>query len=115
MSTSHRFFAAITALLFAAAISGCSSSEPPKPNVYVYPAQGQTPQQQAQDTSECQTWAQQQSGYSPGTDTAKGVGVGAAHRRVRASVPHLDADRPPAPDIATVRELLRAGTLLVDV
>jgi hypothetical protein len=78
MSRSHRFLAATTAVLFAAAISGCSSSEPPKPNVYVYPAQGQTPQQQAQDTSECQTWAQQQSGYSPGTDTAKGVGVGAA-------------------------------------
>jgi len=46
MSRSHRFLAATTALLFAAAISGCSSSEPPKPNVYVYPAQGQTPQQQ---------------------------------------------------------------------
>src|SRR4029450_9495004 len=76
MSRLHRCLAATTALLFAAAISGCSSSEPPKPNVYVYPAQGQTPQQQAQDTSECQTWAQQQSGYSPGADTATGAGPG---------------------------------------
>jgi hypothetical protein len=78
MTRSHRFAAGTMALVFAAAISGCASSEPPKPSVFVYPAQGQTPAQQAQDTSACQTWAQQQSGYSPGTDTAKGVGVGAA-------------------------------------
>ena len=78
MTRSHRFVAGTMALVFAAAISGCASSDPPKPSVYVYPAQGQTPAQQAQDTSACQTWAQQQSGYSPGTDTAKGVGVGAA-------------------------------------
>src|SRR6266568_2756805 len=78
MSRLQPILAGMTALVFAAAISGCASSEPPKPNVYVYPAQGQTPQQQAQDTSECQTWAQQQSGYSPGTDTAKGAGIGLA-------------------------------------
>ena len=78
MIETHRILSAMTVLAFAAMISGCASSEPPKPGVYVYPAQGQTPQQQAQDSSECQTWAQQQSGYSPGADTAKGVGVGAA-------------------------------------
>jgi hypothetical protein len=78
MTGSHRFVAGTVALVFAAAISGCASSEPPKPSVYVYPAQGQTPEQQAQDTSTCQTWAQQQSGYNPTSDTAKGVGVGAA-------------------------------------
>src|SRR5207253_11223427 len=37
-----------------------------------------TPEQQARDSSECQTWAKQQSGWDPTTDTAKGVGVGAA-------------------------------------
>ncbi len=43
-----------------------------------------------------------------------GVGVAAAHRRLRARVPHLDADRPPGPDINVVRELLRHGSLLAD-
>jgi len=74
----HPIVAAMTAIVLAAVISGCASSEPPKPSVYVYPSQGQTPEQQAQDTSACQTWAQQQSGYNPAADTAKGVGVGAA-------------------------------------
>ena len=78
MTRSHPIAAGMTALVFAAAITGCASSEPPKPSVYVYPAKGQTPQQQAQDNSECQNWAQQQSGYNPTADTAKGVGVGAA-------------------------------------
>jgi histidine ammonia-lyase len=35
-----------------------------------------------------------------------------AHARIREQVAHLGADRPPAPDIATVRELLRNGDLL---
>jgi hypothetical protein len=78
MSRPHRITAAMTALVFAAVITGCASSEPPKSGVYVYPAQGQTAQQQAQDTGACQIWAQQQSGYDPAADTAKGVGVGAA-------------------------------------
>jgi histidine ammonia-lyase len=43
-----------------------------------------------------------------------GAGVAAAHRRLRAIVPHLDADRPPAPDISAVRDLLRGGSLLLD-
>ena len=78
MSTAHRFVSAMTALMFAVSLAGCASSGSPAPSVYVYPAKGQTPQQQAQDTNECQTWAQQQTGYSPGTDAAKGAGVGLA-------------------------------------
>lgn len=78
MSRLHEVTAAMTALVFAAVITGCASSEPPKSGVYVYPAQGQTAQQQAQDTGACQIWAQQHSGYDPAADTAKGVGVGAA-------------------------------------
>ncbi len=35
-----------------------------------------------------------------------------AHARVRQRVAHLGADRPPAPDITTIRELLRNGDLL---
>src|SRR5262250_75914 len=79
MSRLHRVAAAMTAFAFAAVITGCaSSSEPPKSGIYVYPAQGQSAEQQAQDTSACQSWAQQQSGYNPTADTAKGVGIGAA-------------------------------------
>ncbi|HEX6139779.1 MAG TPA: histidine ammonia-lyase [Candidatus Limnocylindria bacterium] len=43
-----------------------------------------------------------------------GQGVARAHGRLRALVPHLDEDRSPAPDIAAVRELLRAGELSFD-
>src|SRR5215470_17748754 len=65
MSRLHQVTATMTALVFAAVITGCaSSSEPPKAGVYVYPAQGQS--------------AQHQTGYNPTGDTAKGVGVGAA-------------------------------------
>ena len=41
-----------------------------------------------------------------------GRGVAAAHRAVREKVPHLDDDRPPAPDIAAVLELVRDGALV---
>jgi histidine ammonia-lyase len=40
--------------------------------------------------------------------------VARAHARLRALVPHLDEDRPPADDIAEVRELLRVGELAID-
>jgi histidine ammonia-lyase len=41
-----------------------------------------------------------------------GEGVARAHTLVRSAVTHLDADRPPAPDIAAVRELVVDGSLL---
>lgn len=41
-----------------------------------------------------------------------GVGVARAHALIRSRVPHLDADRSPGPDIATVRELIHSGELL---
>ncbi len=41
-----------------------------------------------------------------------GAGVAAGHAAVRGAVPHLDADRPPSPDIAAVRELVASGALL---
>jgi histidine ammonia-lyase len=43
-----------------------------------------------------------------------GAGVAQAHARVRERVPHLGEDRSPAPDIAAIRELLRAGELSID-
>jgi len=33
---------------------------------FVYPQKGQSPQQQAKDTAECQAWATQQTGINPG-------------------------------------------------
>jgi histidine ammonia-lyase len=45
---------------------------------------------------------------------APGPGAARAHARLRALVPHLAEDRPPAADIAGVRELLRAGELVID-
>ena len=59
---------------------------------YVYPQQGQSPQQQQRDENECSNWATQQTGYRPsgnsGSDggiisdralrgAARGAGVGA--------------------------------------
>jgi histidine ammonia-lyase len=41
-----------------------------------------------------------------------GAGVRHAHARIRERVTHLDADRPPSPDIAAVRELVHDGDLL---
>jgi hypothetical protein len=77
MTTMHRIVSGMTAILFAAALSGCASA-PATPTVYAYPAQGQTPQQQAQDASQCQAWAGQQTGWDPATSTAKGAGIGLA-------------------------------------
>ncbi len=60
--------------------------------VFIYPQRGQSPQQQAQDTGECQAWAQQQTGgpmaapqavapppttASPARGAARGAAVGA--------------------------------------
>ena len=86
MVISLRFVAGFTAVAFALALSGCASSGNPQPSVFAYPAKGQTPEQQARDSSECQTWAKQQSGWDPTTDTAKGVGVGAAVGALGAAV-----------------------------
>jgi hypothetical protein len=72
----HRVFAWIVIVAFGAAVSGCASGGNPQPNVYAYPAKGQTAEQQSRDSGECQTWAKQQTGFDPGTDIAKGAGVG---------------------------------------
>ncbi len=60
--------------------------------VFIYPQKGQSPQQQAQDTGECQAWATQQTGgpmaappaaapppptTGPGRGAARGAAVGA--------------------------------------
>ncbi|MGI8658387.1 MAG: histidine ammonia-lyase [Candidatus Limnocylindria bacterium] len=48
------------------------------------------------------------------TPMRPGAGIARAHQRIRTIVPHLDADRPPSPDIAAVRELVHSGELLAN-
>jgi hypothetical protein len=43
---------------------------------YVYPARGQSPQQQQQDMAQCQGWAMQQSGVNPGAPPPPSGGGG---------------------------------------
>jgi phage tail tape-measure protein len=69
---------AIGVVVIAALLSGCATSEPPRPTVAAYPTRGQSADQQARDHHECQGWARQQTGYDPASDTAKGAGVGLA-------------------------------------
>jgi hypothetical protein len=63
-----------------AVLGGCATAgaPPSQRDVAVYPAKGQTADQQARDMHECTAWAQQQSNFDPGTDTAKGAGMGLA-------------------------------------
>lgn len=58
--------------------AGCATAGPPPArSVAVYPAKGQSAEQQTRDSQECDAWARQQTGYDPGTETAKGAGLGA--------------------------------------
>lgn len=53
--------APVTALLLCFAVASAAGAQ----QLIVYPSQGQTPEQQARDQSECHTWAVQQTGYDP--------------------------------------------------
>jgi hypothetical protein len=53
---SQRLFISLTAIMFS---SGVSAQQ------FVYPAKGQSAEQQKKDESECYTWAVQQSKYDP--------------------------------------------------
>lgn len=65
----------LTAFIAVAALSGCVAQPPPRPvaplpsppdpNVYIYPSQGQSPQQADRDRYECNDWAVRQTGFSP--------------------------------------------------
>ena len=55
--------------------TGCSS-QPPRPSVHAYPARGQSAEMMSRDVADCQAWAQQQTGYDPVADTAKGAAIG---------------------------------------
>src|SRR6266849_1685120 len=75
--TGYRVSAWAALIGFATALSGCASGPAAQPSAYVYPQKGQTAEKQSRDTADCQTWAKQQTGFDPLTDSAKGAGVGA--------------------------------------
>jgi hypothetical protein len=67
----------VLGLVLAMAVgSGCASSGPPAAKTVAYPAKGQNAEQQLFDKNECQSWAQQQTGYDPAKETGKGAAVG---------------------------------------
>ncbi|MFZ1058125.1 MAG: hypothetical protein WAP47_02920, partial [Candidatus Rokuibacteriota bacterium] len=68
-----KLVALIVVIGFALVVTGCAT---PQPSTYAYPAQGQSAERVSRDQNECQAWAKQQTGFDPGTDTAKGAGVG---------------------------------------
>lgn len=51
--------------LTGAVILGLGTAATAQQDVYVYPANGQEPAQQAVDEKECRQWATQQTGYDP--------------------------------------------------
>src|SRR2546430_17348180 len=65
----------VAALLVTLVLAGCASST--QPSVMVYPAKGQSAEQQTRDSGECQTWAKQQTGFDPATEAGKGAAGGA--------------------------------------
>jgi phage tail tape-measure protein len=69
---------AVAVVLMMLTLSACATSEPPRPATLTTPIQGQSAEQHARDTNDCQFAAKQQTGYDPATETAKGAGIGAA-------------------------------------
>lgn len=65
MKTHSKHIEMMTALLLA-----CLSWPVLAQNLMVYPAKGQTPDQQSKDRYECHTWAVQQSGFDPSSGAA---------------------------------------------
>jgi len=64
-----------TGVVMAVIATGCATA-PPRPNVYAAPAKGQSMDRMAQDALGCESWAQQQTGFDPVAETAKGALVG---------------------------------------
>ncbi len=104
-------------VLFAAALIGNAGAQQ-----YVYPAKGQSPQQQKSDEAACHTWAVRQSGFDPAkpppeaaakqpttaTGTTPGAGVrGAARGAVVGEVVGGDAGAGAAAGAAVARSQSR--------
>jgi hypothetical protein len=72
----RRGLSALTATSVVLVLAGCVEAPPPRPvraaplppvnvEVYAYPQNGQTPDQQGRDRYECSLWATQQTGFDP--------------------------------------------------
>jgi hypothetical protein len=70
----------IAAVIIAAGLAFATDALAQAPRAFVYPQKGQSPQQQAQDESQCRAWAQQQAGGAPPPpqNHVRGAGRGAA-------------------------------------
>ncbi|MGF1611100.1 MAG: glycine zipper family protein [Kiloniellales bacterium] len=69
-----KYRTAIAAVVISLAlVSGANAQQ-----LIVYPSQGQSTDQQAQDQAECRTWAVQQTGYDPASPPAQPVTTAAA-------------------------------------
>lgn len=70
MNTRHiRFLGLISTLLVSSMPLAWAQSQ-----LMVYPAAGQSPQQQQQDSYNCHNWSVQQSGYDPNNPTTQSAG-----------------------------------------
>ena len=111
----NRTLSTLAALALAAALPALA--EP-----MVYPAKGQTPEQQQKDQGECHTWAIQQSGYDPAnpppqavakqnttaTGSTPGAGArGAARGAVVGSAVGADTDKSAAAGAVAARSRSR--------
>ena len=79
----------IRQIVYALSIACCAL--PVAAQQFVYPAKGQTPQQQQKDEGECYTWAVQQSGFDPAKPPAQ------------AAAPSAPAPQAPKPTGGRVR------------
>ena len=61
-------------LLISTIMLGVGSMNASAQNLMIYPAAGQSPQQQQKDQSDCHSWAVQQSGYDPNNPPAQSSG-----------------------------------------
>ena len=77
--SSGKFQRAILPVCFMAAVFTASVSA----QTFVYPAKGQSPDQQKKDEGECYTWAVQQSKYDPANPPPAAAAPAAEHDRHR--------------------------------
>jgi hypothetical protein len=114
INQAQKFSGLLAAAMFAAGVS----AQP-----FVYPAKGQSPQQQTKDEGECHTWAVQQSKYDPAnppqqaaaaqppttaTGTAPGAGArGAVRGAVVAEAVGGEADKGAAAGAVAARSRSR--------
>ncbi|MGA9856140.1 MAG: hypothetical protein WBR29_12780 [Gammaproteobacteria bacterium] len=64
------FSFAFSLLCLGLVLPGAAISQQPSNQEFIYPAKGQSPEQQKKDEAECYLWAVQQTGYDPANPPA---------------------------------------------